>query len=67
MDWNKYKSYTNGTIPDAFYGTIFECGCYSNINSTFTGTTFDDAMDGVVADVTDSYKELSSERVKEQC
>ena len=60
MDWDKYKSYAN-------YGTILECGCYTSTNPTFTGITFDDAMDGVVADVTDSYKELSSERVKEQC
>lgn len=64
MDWNKYKSYANGIFSDAFYGTILECGCYNSTNPTFTGTTFDDAMDRVVADVTDSYKELSSERIK---
>lgn len=61
MDWNKYKSYVN---VDELYGKILECGCYNSVNPTFTGTTFDDVMYGVVADVTDSYKELSSERVE---
>lgn len=53
MDWDKYKRYSNFTDTD---NIIF---CYDG---------FDEYepyhKDNIVADVTDSYKELSSERVE---
>ena len=58
MDWCKYRSFTNATTTNAFYqGTI-------NLNpngSKMNFNTWDN--DDVVADVTDSYKELESKEL----
>lgn len=55
MDWDKYKKYGNW----GYQGTV---NFWDKINnSTVTNTFWNE--DNVVADVTDSYKELSSERI----
>lgn len=59
MDWDKYKSF--GKI-------YYDCkvNFWDIINDKTTTNAFKDyPNDNVVADVTDSYKELSSEMVKE--
>lgn len=58
MDWDKYKKYGNWDYQDKinFWDVI-------NNNSTVTNPFGNE--DNVVADVTDSYKEISSERIKE--
>ena len=64
MDWNKYKRYSNQNW------TINNC-CY--VENTTSSNFWDiveeyideELQDNVVADVTDSYKELSSERIND--
>lgn len=60
MDWNKYKSFGNN---------YYDCNCKVNFWDIINDKTTTNAYknypnDNVVADVTDSYKELSSERIK---
>ena len=59
MDWDKYKSYVNN---------YYDCkvNFWDIVNDKATTNVYKNyPNDNVVADVTDSYKELSSERVKE--
>lgn len=57
MDWNKYKSYYNPMINS--------CCCVENTTTSNFWDIVEELQNNVVADVTDSYKELSSERVEE--
>lgn len=57
MDWCKYGSFVNATTTNAFYqGTI-------NLNPNGSNMNFNVWENDEVIDVTDSYKELSSERI----
>lgn len=59
MDWDKYKIYGDY----GYQGTI---NFWDIINNASTTNVFNNyPNNNVVADVTDSYKELSSERVEE--
>lgn len=60
MDWDKYKRYSS----NCDYNTTINF--WDIINNASTTNVFNNySNDNVVADVTDSYKELSSERIKE--
>ena len=62
MDWFKYgNNYGTTNATTNSWATV---NSNSNVNIHYTGVNFYDEMDGVVADVTDSYKELSSERIE---
>lgn len=65
MDWDKYKRYGNCD----YQGTVNFWDIVNKANNvmgyTGDGSEFDYYFNNnVVADVTDSYKELSSERVE---
>ena len=61
MDWNKYKRYSGNwdyTTTTNFWDIV------NNASSTNAFNNYPN--DNVVADVTDSYKELSSERIEDK-
>lgn len=66
MDWNKYKSYTDSWYKNTiinFCDTINKA--HDIMGYTGDGSEYEPYhKDNIVADVTDSYKELSSERIK---
>ena len=70
MDWNKYRAYTNDTTTNAFWGghvsvINFYDAMLNGYNNIFNQDpqVMQDRAENVVADVTDSYKELSSEMI----
>ena len=56
LDWFKYKNYFTTNVNTNAWATVEGFGFTQKINE-------DDYLNNVVADVTDSYKELSSERI----
>lgn len=58
MDWDKYKYFGNNPNWEVNFWDIIN-------NQTTTNVYKNYPNDNVVADVTDSYKELSSERIYE--
>lgn len=60
MDWDKYRRYSNNWDYNT---TINFCDTINKVHDAMRYT--EDVNDNVVADVTDSYKELSSERIEE--
>ena len=75
MDWSKYVTWVNDTTNANNNAYYFNGGCGARFKAQTTNVHIGDGIDAlrncvrnyeenVVADVTDSYKELSSERVE---